>query len=62
MYLYAHFFRLFSCIDHYRVLSGVPRAAEQVCFIYSRVYVSVLISQFIPPSPPPANYKLNKRQ
>ena len=59
MYLYPHFLRFFSHIDHYRVWSGVPCAVQQIYFIYSSVYVSVLTSQFIPPPRPPGNYKLN---
>ena len=49
------FFRFFSCIGHYRVLSRVPCAIQQVLFSYlfcnSSVWMSIPISQFIPPHP-----------
>ena len=47
IYIYIlTFFRFFSHISHYRVLSRVPWLV--ICFIYySNVYMSVPISQFI---------------
>ena len=45
------FFRFFSHIGHYRVLSRVPcvysRSLLVIYFIYSSVYMSIPISQFI---------------
>ena len=47
------FFRLSSHIGHYRLLSRVPCAISRfvlaIYFIYSSVYMSIPISQFIPP-------------
>ena len=55
---YNHSFRFFSCIGHYRVLSRVPEVLLVIYFLYSRMYLSVSISQFIPPCPlPPRNHK-----
>ena len=53
-YTYIHsFFRFFSRIGHQRVLSRVPvlysRFLLVICFLYSSVYVSISVSQFIPP-------------
>ena len=56
--LYIHinslFFRFFSYIDHYRVLIRVScvlysRSFLVIYFIYSSMYLSIPISQFIPP-------------
>ena len=50
LYKYPLFFRFFSHISHYRVLSRVPCALWQtllICFIYSSGYMSAPISQFI---------------
>ena len=56
LYIYPLFFRFYSHIGHYRVLSRVPcaillysRSLLFVCFIYSSVYMSIPISQLIPP-------------
>ena len=56
VYIYPLFFRFFSHIGHYRVLSRVPcaillysRSLLFVCFIYRSVYMSIPISQLIPP-------------
>ena len=51
-YLYGRFY---FHTDHYRVLIGVPCAIYSGCylviyFMYSGVYTSVPISQFLPPS------------
>ena len=46
MYIYIHSFRFFSHIGHYRVLSS--RLLQITYFIYSSVYMSIPISQFIP--------------
>ena len=57
-YTYIHsFFRCFSHIGHYKVLSRVPcaiigaynRFLLVVYFTYSSLYTSIPISQFIPP-------------
>ena len=55
VYTCNHLFqRLFSHIDHYRVLSRVPCSIQQVLiaiyFIYSSVYMFVPVSQFVFPS------------
>ena len=50
IYMYPLFFRLFSHISYYRVLSRVPCAIWWIlliCSIYSSVYMSTPISQFI---------------
>ena len=60
-HLYIHidpvFLILFSRIRHCQVLSRVPCASSRslliTSFIYSRVYRSVPVSQFIPPPPYP---------
>jgi len=54
MYIYPLFLRFFSYIGHYRVLRRVPRATQLsilliIYFIYSSMYMSIPISQFIPP-------------
>ena len=56
IYTYIHsFFRFFSHIGHYRALSRFrvlySRSLLVMCFIYGTVYMSVPISQFIPPPP-----------
>ena len=56
MYTYPLFFRVFSHIGHYRVLSRVPRAIQKVLIvtyiIHSIAYVSIPVSPY--PSPLPA--------
>ena len=50
-YIYTLFLKFFSHIDHYRVLSRVSCAIQEVLIIYftnSSVYMSIPISQFIP--------------
>ena len=52
------FFGFPSHLSHYRALSRVPRALQQVLISYlfythNRVYISISISQFSPPFCPP---------
>ena len=51
--IYPLVFRFFPHIGHYRVLSRAPvlysRFLWIICFVYSTVYMSVPISQLIPP-------------
>ena len=51
IYMYPHFFRIFSHIGHYRVLSRFSCSIQQVLifiyFIYNSVYMSTPISQII---------------
>ena len=54
IYIHLLFFRLFSQIGYYRVPS---RSLLVICFICSNVYMSVPISQFIPPRLPLGNHK-----
>ena len=53
MYTYPLFFRVFSHVGHYRVSSRVPHAIQKVLIvtyiIYSIAYVSIPVSQLIPP-------------
>ena len=55
LYIYIHplFFRFFPHIGHYRVLIESPvlhsRFLVVICFTYSSVYMSIPVSQFIPP-------------
>ena len=57
VYIYPLFFGFLSHLGHHRALSRVPCAIQQVLisylFIHSGVYMSVPISQFIPPPPSP---------
>ena len=49
--MYLYFFKFFSHLDYYRVLSNLPYAIQQVlvgCFKYSHVYKSIPNSQLIP--------------
>ena len=50
-------------MGHYRVLSRAPCVIEQVLisihFIYSRLFMSVLVSQFMSPSFPLGNHKFS---
>ena len=64
IYIDPLFLRFFSHIGHYRVLSRVPCAIHTVgslfviYFMYSSMYMSIPISQFIFPHPlPPGNHK-----
>ena len=53
--MYLYFFKFFSHLDYYRVLSNLPYAIQQVlvgCFKYSHVYKSIPKSQLIPPHYP----------
>ena len=58
VYIYPLFFRFFSIVGYYGILSRVPcvysRSLLIIYFIYSSVSMSNLISQFIPPSPCPS--------
>ena len=61
IYIYPLFFRFFSHIGHYRVLSRVPCAIQQVLisylfYIQQCVYVNPNL-QFIPHPLPPGNCK-----
>ena len=49
IYMYPFFFRFFSHLGYYRVLRTVPcsRSLSIICFIYSNVYMLLLISLFI---------------
>ena len=54
MYIFLLFFRFVSHIGHYRVLKRIPCALQQVLirylfYIWKCVYMSIPISQFIPP-------------
>ena len=55
-YIFLFFFRFFSHTGHYRVLSRVTCAYSRsllvIYFVYSGMYMSVPISQFIPPPLP----------
>ena len=57
IHIYPLFFRSFSHIGYYRILSIVPYAIQWVLisylFICRSVYMSILISQFSSPSLPP---------
>ena len=55
------FFRFFSHIGHYRVLSRVLQAIQYmsllvICSIYNSVYMPVPVSQFIPSPSCPGNH------
>ena len=52
IHIHAPFFRFFCDIDHCRVEFPVlySRSLVVIYFVYSSVYMSILISQFIPPT------------
>ena len=54
IYIYPLFFRFFSCVGHYSVMSReflvlYSRSLFVIYCVYSSVYMSVRILQFIPP-------------